>query len=381
MHVAIDGRVINDHFPGIGRYVYHLAEALGRRTDDHRFSLIAGSERTASSRFDVGSLASEDGLAIATIDAPVFSLRSQWRVPRALRQLQANVFHATYWVTAYRPGVPTILSVYDTIGLDEANAVPPARRAALRFTLQMALRSAAGVITLSEAARQDIVRVFGIAPERISVTPLAADQRFRPQPEDAVRALRARLGLPDAFVLYVGSNKPHKNLALLQEAWRSSALQGDGDGDGATIPLILAGSRDPRYAPFGSRPQPGVRDLGPIEERDLPTLYAAATLFVFPSVREGFGLPALEAMASGTPVLASHASSLPEVVGNAGVLLPPDDAAAWAHAIRGLWNEPARRHELAGMGIARASEFHWDRTADLTLAAYKKAASSAKAAS
>ena len=376
MRVAIDGRVIDDYFPGIGRYTYHLTEALSRVSPEAEFTLLVlppelRGQPPDEARLDPSGLPRSDRLHAAAVRAPVFGPSTQWRVPRALRQSGAALFHATYWLTAYVPGLPTVLSVYDLIGLRQRRAVPAGKRLALRLTLRLALRTARQVLTLSEDARRDLERILGLPRERITVTPLAADPRFRPTPPADRAVLGSRLGLDmDApFVLYVGSNKPHKNLPLLLAAWRERQRAGAAGKER----LILAGHRDPRYGPRAGALPPGVIDLGPVAESDLPTLYGAATLFAFPSRQEGFGLPALEAMACGTPVVAANVSSLPEVVGDAGLLVGPDDVSGWARAIGLLLDDPSRAATLAHAGLERASAYTWERTAELTLGAYERA--------
>jgi len=378
MHIAIDGRVIDDHFPGIGRYVYHLVEALAQDNPADTFTLLSQAQAaqgalgaTSQGRLQLGSLTARPNLRLRRVDAPVFGLSAQWRLPAALSRSQASLFHATYWLTAYRPGLPSVLSLYDLIGLRQRKAVPPARRLLLWLSLRLALRNARQVLTLSEAARLDLQRYAGVPADRITVTPLAADERFRPATAEEAAHVRARYELPARYVLYVGSNKPHKNLDTLLRAW-PKVIESTEAGE-APAELILAGHRDVRYGPFASELRPGIRDLGAVAEVELPALYGAASVFAFPSLHEGFGLPALEAMACGTPVVASDASSLPEVVGEAGRLVAPRDVRAWSHALAQLLAQPDEAERLAALGQARAATFSWSRTARLTRGAYERA--------
>jgi alpha-1,3-rhamnosyl/mannosyltransferase len=217
--------------------------------------------------------------------------------------------------------------------------------------------------------------------------------------------MRVRLGLPPTYVLYLGINKPHKNLRTLVAAWGLVGGSGSGtdsepgygpgcapalgsesgadsgpvfDGDEAAQ-LVLAGRWDDRYASVvgdASRlaPVSSVRFLGPVTEADLRPLYSGAAAFAFPSRYEGFGLPPLEAMACGTPVVASDSSSLPEVVGDAGLLVPADDVAAWADALRRVLADRALAADLRRRSLLRAATFGWDRTARLTRSAYVRTA-------
>ena len=382
LRVALDGRVISDHFPGIGRYAYQLADALGalaasEAADLELLLLHQPGQRDA--RFDLQTLARWPALRLLPIRAPVFGLASQWRIPRLLRRSGAQVWHATYWLGAWHTGLPTVLSLYDLIGRRLPGALPSARGRLLGLALQQALRGADAVLTISEAARRDIL-ASGVPVERVTVTPLAADPRFAPRPASEIAALRARLGLPERYALYLGINKPHKNLETLIRSWgRLAEARADRRADTSPVELVIAGRWDPRYPearrlaerlPSGARP----RFLGPVDEADLPALYSGAAVFAFPSRYEGFGLPPLEAMACGTPVVAAAASSLPEVVGDAGLLVAPDDLDGWARSLGRVLDEPGLAADLAGRGRARAASFSWAATARRTLAVYRQLA-------
>jgi glycosyltransferase involved in cell wall biosynthesis len=374
--IALDGRVVTPHFPGIGRYVLELAKALPALPSPPAVTVLATPEQLA--RNALSELQGLENLRLQAVAAPVFAPSAQWRVPRALRAAGIDLYHATYWITPVWPGRPTVLSVYDLIGLRVPGSLPTGRAVALRLALRIALRSARRVLTLSEWSRGDLVRTLGVAADRVVVTPLAAGDAFRPLGPGAVEAARARLGLPARYVLYVGINKPHKNVAMLVRAW--GRLLGGAASTTQPAPpaaLVIAGPWDPRYeapARAAEALPPGVvRFLGPVSEGDLPALYAGAVAFAFPSRHEGFGLPPLEAMACGTPVIAANATSLPEVVGAAGLLLDPDDEAAWAEAMARLMGDPALRARLSSAALEQAGRFSWQRTASDTRAAYAAA--------
>jgi glycosyltransferase involved in cell wall biosynthesis len=374
VQVAVDGRVVTDHFPGIGRYVYRLVEALAVAAPDDRFAVLH-TPGQVDRRFDLTRLAEAANVHLVPVAAPVFGAAAQWRIPRAIVGAGATAFHATYWVTALRPGVPTVLSIYDLIGLSLAGAVPGPRRLALGLAVRLAARGAREVVTLSEWSKADLVRALGLEPARVTVTHLAPDPHFRPADPAAVRSLRARLGLPERYVLYVGINKPHKNLATLVEAWgRTAPRLAD-----AAAELVLAGPLDPRYPeashalahlPSGARG----RVLGPVTDADLPALYTGAAAFAFPSRYEGFGLPPLEAMACGAPVVAARATSLPEVLGEAALFVAPDDPAAWAEALLRVLTAPDLAADLGARGQAHARQFTWRATAERTLTVYRRIA-------
>lgn len=203
------------------------------------------------------------------------------------------------------------------------------------------------------------------------MTPYAAEDRFQSVEPGAVVRLRRRLALPERYVLCVGTNKPHKNLAMLVDAWM-------GVGGGATC-LVIAGSADARYSDARRRASPSatserVRFVGAVPERDLPTLYGGARFVVQPSLAEGFGLPVLEAMACGVPVMCARIPALVEVTGRAAYQFDPTNLRELTEALRRGLTDDALRVDLIARGLARVREFSWARTAALTLDAYVRVA-------
>ena len=289
----------------------------------------------------------------------------------------------------YAPGMPTVLTVYDLIPLRYPEQSSRRARRLAHLTNSLALRAADVALAISEATRRDYLAHFRVPAERIVTAPLAADPAFRPQPDAAVAALRARLAPPERYVLYLGSNKPHKNLVGLIEAWhiarsKSANRQIGKSADHASritchAPhLVIAGAWDDRYPEARQRVAAlGLGDcvtfLGPVTGADLPALYAGAELFVFPSLYEGFGFPVLEAMACGTPVICSNVSSLPEVAGSAALQVDPRETDALAAAMERVLGDTALRQSMRREGLAQAGRFSWTRTAQQTLAAYRRA--------
>jgi glycosyltransferase involved in cell wall biosynthesis len=365
LKVVIDARTATDHFPGIGRYVVSLSQALLQVAPELPLSLLHDPE-TATTR-----LALPDLPRTACAASP-FSLRQQWLVPRHLRQVEAALYHSAYYLMPYWPGVPTILTCYDLIPLIYPQHYTPWQRLFFRLGYGLALQSARHLLAISEATKADLVRHLGVRPERISVTPLAANVHFQPQTSDRITAVRHKYALPEQYVLYVGSNKPHKNLLRLVQAYAHCQRQ----RPATKIPLVVAGPWDPRYPEAKIEAQQlgisaQIHFLGAVADGDLPALYSGATLFVFPSLYEGFGLPVLEAMACGLPVACANVSSLPEVAGQAALLFQPDNTQAISTAITDLLSDVERRHALARQGLRRAAEFSWQRTAVLTLEVYE----------
>jgi alpha-1,3-rhamnosyl/mannosyltransferase len=387
-HYVLDARTATPHFPGIGRYVSNLARALvPLLASDERLTLLYDpayplawhSERDERRHPE----RSEESGAVQAVPvaASPFALGQQWTVPGLLRRLRADLYHSAYILMSYRPGVPTVLTVYDLIPLILPGHSTLRARLLVRLATVLALRASQRVLAISEATRRDYLTHFRLSPERIVTIPLAADPIFRPQPAETIAVVRARYGLPDRYVLYLGSNKPHKNLVRLVEAWGNAECR----MRNAECQLVIAGAWDERFPEPRRRVEElglgeRVRFLGPVAEVDLPALYSAAELFVFPSLYEGFGLPVLEAMACGTPVLCSNRSSLPEVAGDpsagsgqaAAILADPLDVGGLAEAIGRVLAEPAAlQAEMRAKGLVQAQRFTWQQVAAQTLAVYR----------
>jgi len=363
---VLDARTATPHFPGIGRYARNLAQALSPllRMGERLIVLQA-----ASHPFPLPEHAR---VQVVPVNVSPFNLHQQIVIPRLLRRLNADLYHSTYYLMPYWPGVPTVLTVYDLIPLRFSEAVSLRARFAFHLTTRLALRTSVHQIAISEATRQDYQQQFHLPGAQISSIPLAADPRFRPTEPSEIEAVRHRFGLPMHYVLYVGSNKPHKNLERLVEAW-GQVVKSMGD---AWV-LVIAGG----WLPNNQRPLerarelhllPFIRWLGPIDDDDLPALYSGAGVFVFPSRYEGFGLPALEAMTCGTPVACSNISSLPEVCGPAAAYFDPERQDSIANTLLHLLQSPNERDRLRRLGLEQAHRFSWRATAERTLMLYRQ---------
>jgi alpha-1,3-rhamnosyl/mannosyltransferase len=374
MRIGLDIRYAYDHFPGIGRYVVNLARALAALEHAHTLVLLHN-PALPNTRYDLRELASSSQAELVATTVRPFSLAEQLYLPRLARRLHLDVLHSPYYIKPYRKlPCPSVVTIYDLIAQLFPHVVSWRGRALFNLTMRLALRTSDRVLTISRSARNDIVQCMRVPRERITITPLAADQHFSPQPRERIEQVRAHYNLPPRYVLYLGSNKPHKNLERLIYAWERLIQEYRPRHD---LPgLVLAGHYDPRYPAVQHmvrerRLSSSVVFMPDVAEEDMPALYSGAELFVFPSLYEGFGLPPLEAMACGAPVLCSSSSSLPEVVGNAALTVNPYDVTALAEGLRQLLSQAALRVHLREAGLQRAREFSWERTARATLAVYE----------
>ena len=369
-HYILDVRTATTHFPGIGRYVTNLALSMSGL-------LAAGEQLTLLG--DLGNTETHDSSLSAAefrsipVSVSPFSVSQQWRIPNLLRRLPLSgpaLYHCPYYLYPYRNRLPTILTFYDITPLQYPQTVSLKARVFFRVAATVALRAASQILTVSEATRGDLTNYFFVHPGKIRVTPLAADSSFRPQPAAEIDRVRAKYDLPARFVLYFGANKPHKNLPALIDAFSKLATR-------QTPPLIIGGAWDRRYPQARHRAEQlrlgeSVRFVGAVDEADLPSLYSAATIFVFPSLYEGFGLPVLEAMSCGTPVACADTSSLPEIVGEAALLFDPRSVADIKETVAALLEDDALRADLSARGLEQADRFSWQRTAASTLNCYRE---------
>jgi glycosyltransferase involved in cell wall biosynthesis len=364
-HFILDARTATPHFPGIGRYVNNLARAMAPLLEaDERLTVLHDPAHAPPPT-------ASPAVQMLPVNTSPFSASQQFVLPRLLGRLRADLYHSAYFLMPYAPrrrGIPTLLTIYDLIPLLFPRQSTWRARLLARWANRLALRTAEKVISISDATRRDLLAQFHLPAEKVQVIPLAADPAFVRQSEEEVAALRARYALPQRYVLYLGSNKPHKNLGRLVEAWARLQPQ--------PLPLVIAGAWDDRYPEARQRAaalslEGQVRWLGPVSDTDLPALYSGALLFVFPSLYEGFGLPVLEAMACGAPVVCSNSSSLPEVTGKAALLADPTDVEGLAGCVRVALEDEGLRKEMSESGLRQARRFSWPQTARLSLEVYR----------
>ncbi len=304
-----------------------------------------------------------------------YSVGEQIRIPLALRRTRVDLFHAPHYVVPRLVPCPYLVTIHDCIHLRFPQYLPN-RLAPIyaRTMMHVAARGARRVLTVSEASKQDILKYLHIPADQVEVIYNAPDARITapPPPEDIART-RDRYLLTAPFILYSGNIKPHKNLDRLIEAYALLRRQGIEDHK-----LLIIGDEVSKYPNLRRQVHrfqlhQHVRFLGFVPDATLAALYRLAAVFVFPSLYEGFGLPPLEAMAAGTPVVTSNVSSLPEVVGDAALLIDPTSPPSIADALARVLTDPPLRADLVRRGLARAATFSWAQSAARVHEVYREA--------
>ncbi len=370
VRIGIDARKLHDF--GIGTYIRNLLRQLARLDRQTEFVVLCHPD----DREGLGSLG--ENFRPVPETSKNYSISEQIRIPLALMREQVTLFHAPHYVLP--PLVPcrSVVTIHDCIHLMFPQYLP--NRFALayaRTSIELAARRATRIMTVSESSKRDILRFVDVKPDKIDVIYNAFDERFgvEPREEDVVR-VRERYQLHDEFVLYAGNVKPHKNLERLIEAFDLVRKRGLDH-----LKLVLIGDEISKYAGLRRAVHQHqlhkyVRFLGYLPEETLAVMYRLAGVFVFPSLYEGFGLPPLEAMASGTPVVTSNVSSLPEVAGDAAVLVDPYLPQAIADGIHTVLTDETLRRSLRQKGLARAAQFSWEQSVRRVLDIYRDAAHS-----
>ena len=262
-----------------------------------------------------------------------------------------------------------VVTIHDCAFLDRAECFTPRFAAWLQWLVPKLARRVRQILTVSHYSKDRIAEICRVPADKIHVVHNGVDQRFRPAAEEEIAAARQRFVLPENYVLCVGSLEPRKNLPRLLEAWRNVSQQRKTNPQSPqeSPKLVLVGTTAAVFASAKlDAPDESVVLTGYVPDEMLPALYSGATAFVYPSLYEGFGLTVLEAMACGTPVICSSTTSLPEVAGDAAILVDPNDTAAICQAIHDLLADEPLRSSLRTRGLARAQEFTWDRAAQQT---------------
>jgi glycosyltransferase involved in cell wall biosynthesis len=369
MRIGLDGIPLANLKTGIGHYTFELARALALLAPSDEFELVSPfpfHEELAGQALPANLRAHQPRVNLL--------VKRWWAVglPAFVKRAAYSLFHGTNYDIPLWKRCPTVVTIHDLSVLlhPEAHPLKIARRARRRLPLMA--RSASLIITATEHGRREVCEHLRIEPERVAVTPYAPRRTFGPVREEQSLEVRRRLGIEDDFLLFVGTIEPRKNLLTLVRAfeeimrathWRPQLVIAGPEGwlmDELFSYIRQAGLQE------------RLRLTGYLSEEDLSALYSSCRVFIYPSLYEGFGLPPLEAMACGAPVITSRIPSITEVVGRAAHLIEPTDREALARGIIKLLEDEHARDHLGRAGRERAAEFTWEKTARLTLELYRR---------
>jgi len=379
MHIAINAYFWNKPNTGSGQYTRQLVYHLNRLVSDLDLTLVY--PQISGEPLEPEQV--PPSVKVKTVPTRPDHLGKVWfeqvGFPRACKTIGATVAHVPYWGSPLSAPVPVVVTVHDLTTLLVREYRRGFKARLYTSLVSAAARGASHVLTDSQASKQDILTHLALPDDKVTVVYLAAAPQFTPQANLIMdRAIRQKYDLPDFFSLYLGGYETHKNIITLLQAYTYVA-----QALGTDYPLLLAGKKpdktNPNYPDYDeyirqSDLESHVRWLGYVDEEDKPGLYREASCFVFPSQQEGFGLPPLEAMACGTPVVTTNASSLPEIVGSAAFAVDPDDVRGMAGAIIAVLIQDNLADDLRQRGPVQAKQFSWEKTATETLLVYDAAA-------
>lgn len=370
MRVALDGFPLSAPKTGVGHYTFELARTLAEISPNDTFELISPFPFTDT----VIQELQQTALPNLILNNPTGYRRRWWAIglPLFLRQNSFDVFHGTNYDVPLWSRKRNVLTIHDLSlqlhpQFHEAKLVRRARK-----RLPLMIRCAALVIAVTESIKCEICEHLKVKPERVVVTPEAPRKIFRPLAASETSVVRQRLGIRQDFILSVGTIEPRKNLLTLVRAFdrilRTTSL---------TPQLVIAGGKGWLMEDFysfirSSGTGENIRLIGYTSDYDLRALYSSCRVCVYPSLYEGFGLPPLEAMACGAPLITSQIPAITETVGNSAVLVDPLNVEEIASSIVKLWNDPSERNRLSQAGIDRAARFTWEQTAKLTFEVYRE---------
>ena len=385
MRIAINAHLVafNKTYrqAGVSKYTELLINNLAALDHDDEFIIYIGNGERPD------SFANAENFTIKASPLPTIKpqVRIGWEqglAPAVLLRDRPTLLHCPVNVVPLASPCPTILTIHDLGFVRFPERYKAAKRIYLRTLTTLSAHRASHIITDAESVRREVVELLGIKPERVTAIPLGVADYFKPESDRArLEQFRLEKKLPARFVLYLGTLEPRKNLPLLLRGFARFRDEQPAIAQG--LGLVLGGAKGWLYEDiFRLVNELGLADCttfpGYINEAELPLWYNIAECFVYPSIYEGFGLPPLEAMACGVPVITSNTSSLPGVVGQAGLMVGPDDIDGMAQALNAILADPNRRQQLAAQGIEQARKFNWPDTARRTLEVYRQVAAAKK---
>lgn len=367
--IGFDGRYINDRYHGVGRYAFRLLESLIEAGVDDTFVVFTG--QAENTRFDWTALSQRPNVELKPGPWPLYWPQEQLSWRALIRRNRLDLFHSPYFVAPLLSPVPVIITVHDLIFDRYPQFMPLSwTRPYYRLLMRLSTRKASRMVSVSRSTAADLQHYYAVGVDKIVLAGEGAEASFQPLDDrKRLRDLREKYGLQLPFVLTVGARRPHKNHVRLLQAYHQVQQQ---------VPhsLVFVGPVDERFGDYVYLAAKTlgldgrVRFLDWVPEVDLPGLYNLADLVVLPSLIEGFGLPALEAMACGTPVMAADNTSFPEVVGESGMLVDPYDTDQLAGALHSLLLDGPLRKRMSVEGRLRAGLFTWENPARTLLDVY-----------
>ena len=370
MKIGIDATALPPQPVGAGNYIIQLIRSLAILESEFEFVVFAQPDGRQQ-------INTPESSRIHWVETPSINpgLRLIWEqtlFPRLIRQSSIDLYHSLHYTRPYLLSGPSVVTFHDMTFFLYPHLHTRVKRIFFPMAIRFSARTAQALIADSESTRQDAIRILQIPPDKIVAVQLGVDPKFRVIDDSlALERVRREYKLPERFMLYVGLVEPRKNVPILIRAYKNLVDQG------IAIPLVVVGRFGWMYSEvFDQIEKLGLQErvqfTGYVPSDDLPNIYNLASLFVYPTRYEGFGFPALEAMACGVPLITSAVSSLPELVGDAGILVLPDDVDELTQAIGSVLRNPDLQAELARKGPIQAAEFTWERTAEQTLQVYRR---------
>jgi glycosyltransferase involved in cell wall biosynthesis len=367
MRIGFDGTPLLGQRSGVGHYTGRLLAHLVQQRPEWEYLLFSNRSLDPLEAELAGTLPVMANFGLSRF------VWMQLMLPHIIRQRQPDLCHFPNNTAPIGLRTPYILTIHDASLFLHSQHHPPSRLLALRLLLPQVARRATAVITVSHHARRDLMQILNLPTKKMHVIHEAAPAGFQPLNDPIQRRqLQARYNLPDKFVLFVGTIEPRKNLKRLIRAVATLRQRGCNTRLVLVGPngWLINGSLKKEIEALGL--QEAVQNLGYVPQQDLPGIYSLATVFAFPSLYEGFGLPPLEAMACGTPVLTSRDTAMAEVCGDAALLIDPYQEEVIAEGLACLLQDGPRREGMRHAGLARAQQFSWERTARETAVVYEK---------
>jgi len=363
MRIAIDARMVSDIKFGIARYVVNLVKAISRVDQKNQYVVLVQNDLLPK------IIGVQNNIEYEFTKIKWLSIQDQLLLPLLIRKIRPDVFHATSFVVPLFQPCRTIVTVHDLIHMVFPADYGFQHKLYYQYVFKKALKSADKIIAISKHTKSDLISFLGIEPKKIEVIYEAADEIFKPIKDGvAIREYKKEHKLPDNYILYVGNRKSHKNLPNLFESFRIYKKN-----DKLNCYLVVTGPADKDILSLAVRHEieNWLVCVDKIDDQKLVLLYNSSQLFVYPSLYEGFGLPPLEAMACGTPVIVSNASSLPEIVADAGILVDARSAENIAEAMACIMSNNALAEEMGQKGLARSKLFSWEKCALETIRIYE----------